>query len=81
MDLVVIALAFGAIFIVELPDKTFIATLVLSTRFRPLFVNGAFAMLCGLSGSEDILARDDVLTFLDEETRARPDRAWRLVTT
>ncbi len=38
MDLVVIALAFGAIFIVELPDKTFIATLVLSTRFRPLFV-------------------------------------------
>lgn len=38
MDLVVIALTFAAIFIVELPDKTFIATLVLSTKFRPLFV-------------------------------------------
>ena len=32
------ALVFGAIFLVELPDKTFIATLVMSTRFRPLLV-------------------------------------------
>ncbi|MBD8868097.1 TMEM165/GDT1 family protein [Nocardioides donggukensis] len=38
MDLLVVALAFGTIFLVELPDKTFIATLVLSTRFRPLWV-------------------------------------------
>jgi Ca2+/H+ antiporter, TMEM165/GDT1 family len=38
MDLAVIALTFGAIFVVELPDKTFIATLVLSTKFRPLLV-------------------------------------------
>lgn len=38
MDPVVVALAFAAIFVVELPDKTFIATLVLSTRFRPLLV-------------------------------------------
>ncbi len=38
MDLVVTAVAFGAIFVVELPDKTFIATLVLSTKFRPLLV-------------------------------------------
>jgi putative Ca2+/H+ antiporter (TMEM165/GDT1 family) len=38
MDPVVIALTFGAIFVVELPDKTFIATLVLSTKFRPFFV-------------------------------------------
>ena len=38
MDLVVVALTFAAIFVVELPDKTFIATLVLSTRFRPLLV-------------------------------------------
>ena len=38
MDPVVVALAFAAIFVVELPDKTFIATLVLSTKFRPLFV-------------------------------------------
>ena len=38
IDLVVVALAFGAIFVVELPDKTFIATLVMSTKMRPLFV-------------------------------------------
>jgi putative Ca2+/H+ antiporter (TMEM165/GDT1 family) len=38
VDPVVVALAFGAIFVVELPDKTFLATLVLSTRYRPLLV-------------------------------------------
>lgn len=38
MDLAVVALTFAAIFVVELPDKTFIAALVLSTRFRPLLV-------------------------------------------
>jgi putative Ca2+/H+ antiporter (TMEM165/GDT1 family) len=38
MDLVVTAIAFAAIFVVELPDKTFIAALVLSTRYRPLAV-------------------------------------------
>ena len=38
MDLVVVALTFGAIFVVELPDKTFIATLVLATKFRPVLV-------------------------------------------
>src|SRR5690242_10807384 len=38
LDIVTAAIVFGAIFIVELPDKTFIATLVLATRFRPLFV-------------------------------------------
>ena len=37
-DLTTIAIVFGAIFLVELPDKTFIATLVLSTRFRPVYV-------------------------------------------
>ena len=37
-DVATIAIVFGAIFLVELPDKTFIATLVLATRFRPLFV-------------------------------------------
>ena len=36
MDLAVIALTFVAIFSVELPDKTFVATLVLATRYRPL---------------------------------------------
>ncbi|MCW2758837.1 MAG: hypothetical protein JWO46_2583 [Nocardioidaceae bacterium] len=38
MDLTVAAIAFAAIFVVELPDKTFIAALVLSTRYRPLAV-------------------------------------------
>ncbi len=38
MSLVVIAIVFGAIFVVELPDKTFIAALVLSTRYRPFAV-------------------------------------------
>lgn len=35
MSLGVVAIAFGAIFVVELPDKTFVAALVLSTRYRP----------------------------------------------
>src|SRR4051795_880239 len=38
MDLAVMAITFGAIFVVELPDKTFIAALVLSTKYRPLAV-------------------------------------------
>ena len=38
MDPVAVALTFGAIFVVELPDKTFLATLVLATRYRPLLV-------------------------------------------
>jgi Ca2+/H+ antiporter, TMEM165/GDT1 family len=38
MDLTTAAVVFGLIFVVELPDKTFIATLVMSTRFRPLLV-------------------------------------------
>jgi putative Ca2+/H+ antiporter (TMEM165/GDT1 family) len=38
VDPTVIALSFAAIFVVELPDKTFIAALVLSTRYKPLAV-------------------------------------------
>lgn len=38
MDPVVVALTFAAIVVVELPDKTFIATLVLATKYRPLLV-------------------------------------------
>ncbi|MCW2842234.1 MAG: hypothetical protein JWN22_150 [Nocardioides sp.] len=38
MDLAIIALTFAAIFVVELPDKTFVATLVLATKYRPLLV-------------------------------------------
>jgi Ca2+/H+ antiporter, TMEM165/GDT1 family len=53
VDLVVVALTFAAIFVVELPDKTFIATLVLSTKFRPLLVwigvGLAFAVQTGIA--------------------------------
>jgi len=53
MDLLVVALTFATIFLVELPDKTFIATLVLSTRFRPLLVwvgvGLAFAIQTGIA--------------------------------
>jgi putative Ca2+/H+ antiporter (TMEM165/GDT1 family) len=38
VDPVALAVAFGTIFVVELPDKTFLATLVLATRYRPLLV-------------------------------------------
>lgn len=38
MDLTALTVTFGTIFLVELPDKTFIAALVLSTRYRPLAV-------------------------------------------
>ncbi len=38
MDFAVIAITFAAIFVVELPDKTFIAALVLATRYKPLAV-------------------------------------------
>lgn len=38
LDLVALVLTFGTIFLVELPDKTFLATLVLATRYRPLLV-------------------------------------------
>ena len=38
LDLGVLAVTFGTIFLVELPDKTFIAALVLSTRYPGLAV-------------------------------------------
>ena len=38
MDVAALLLTFGAIFIVELPDKTFLATLVLATKYRPILV-------------------------------------------
>lgn len=53
MDPAVAALAFAAIFVVELPDKTFLATLVLSTRYRPVLVwlgvGLAFALQTGIA--------------------------------
>lgn len=38
MDLGLLVTVFVTIFLVELPDKTFIATLVLATRYRPILV-------------------------------------------
>ncbi|HEU5455307.1 MAG TPA: TMEM165/GDT1 family protein [Nocardioides sp.] len=68
MDLAVVALTFGAIFVVELPDKTFIATLVLSTKFRPLLVwigvGLAFAVQTGVAvvlGKAVGLLPDDIV--------------------
>ncbi|MEO7070728.1 MAG: TMEM165/GDT1 family protein [Nostocoides sp.] len=37
-DLAAAAVTFASIFVIELPDKTLIATLVMATRFRPLLV-------------------------------------------
>jgi putative Ca2+/H+ antiporter (TMEM165/GDT1 family) len=46
----VLAIAFGAVLLVELPDKTLVATLVLSTKYRPrpvlAGVTLAFAIQC-----------------------------------
>jgi Ca2+/H+ antiporter, TMEM165/GDT1 family len=50
MHLGTVATAFALIFPVELPDKTFVATLVLATRYRPLLVwtgvSAAFVVQC-----------------------------------
>ncbi len=60
MDLAVAAVAFATIFVVELPDKTFIAALVLSTRFPPLAVwlgvGLAFGVQTGVAVSAGALA-------------------------
>jgi Ca2+/H+ antiporter, TMEM165/GDT1 family len=66
MDPVIIGLTFAAIFLVELPDKTFIATLVLSTKFRPLLVwigvGLAFAVQTGVA-----VALGTAASFLPED--------------
>ena len=50
MDLAVLLATFAVVLPVELPDKTFVASLVLATRFRPLpvwvGVSAAFAVQC-----------------------------------
>jgi putative Ca2+/H+ antiporter (TMEM165/GDT1 family) len=68
VDLAVIAIAFGAIFVVELPDKTFVAALVLSTRYRPfpVWVGVGLAFLiqtviaCTVGGLVTLLPHDVV---------------------
>jgi len=53
MDLTVLATTFAVIFPVELPDKTFVASLVLATRYRPVLVwvgvSLAFAVQCAVA--------------------------------
>jgi putative Ca2+/H+ antiporter (TMEM165/GDT1 family) len=48
-------LAFGVVLLVELPDKTLVASLVLSTRYRPrpvlLGVATAFAVQCAIAAA------------------------------
>lgn len=71
MSLVIAATAFVLIFPIELPDKTFIATLVLATRYRPLLVwigvSAAFlvqtVVACSLGGVLARLPRTPVEVF------------------
>jgi putative Ca2+/H+ antiporter (TMEM165/GDT1 family) len=47
MDLSIVAVTFGLIFVAELPDKTMIATIVLASRHKPLpvWIGAAAAMV------------------------------------
>ena len=47
MSLSVLAITFGLIFVAELPDKTMIAAIVMSSRYRPLpvWIGAAVAMV------------------------------------
>lgn len=53
MDLAVVAVTFGLVFVAELPDKTMIATLVMASKHRPLPVwlgaAAAFIIHAGLA--------------------------------
>jgi putative Ca2+/H+ antiporter (TMEM165/GDT1 family) len=71
MDLAIALTAFALIFPIELPDKTFIATLVLATRYKPLpvWVGVTLAFLiqtvvaCTLGGLIGRLPRTPVELF------------------
>ena len=71
MDLAALVLTFGAIFVVELPDKTFLATLVLATKYRPVLVwlgvGAAFAVqttVAVLLGHAASLLPEDVVRIV-----------------
>jgi Ca2+/H+ antiporter, TMEM165/GDT1 family len=71
LDLAALLLTFGAIFVVELPDKTFLATLVLSTKYRPILVwlgvGAAFAVqttVAVLLGHAASFLPDDVVRLV-----------------
>lgn len=63
--LLALVTAFGLVFVVELPDKTMVATLILTTRYRalPVFVgvSTAFAIQCVIAA-----AFGGVLTLLPD---------------
>ncbi|MGH3713725.1 MAG: TMEM165/GDT1 family protein [Micromonosporaceae bacterium] len=65
MDFAVLLTAFAVIAPVELPDKTFVATLVLATRYRagPVWVGvlAAFTVQCGIA-----VGAGSLLTLLPE---------------
>jgi Ca2+/H+ antiporter, TMEM165/GDT1 family len=67
--LLALVTAFGLVFVVELPDKTMVATLILTTRYRawPVFVgvSVAFAVQCVIAA-----AFGGVLTLLPERVVA-----------
>jgi len=66
VDLAALLLTFGAIFLVELPDKTFLATLVLATRYRPILVwLGVGAAFTVQTGVAVVLGR--AASFLPDE--------------
>jgi Ca2+/H+ antiporter, TMEM165/GDT1 family len=64
-SLLALLTAFGLVFVVELPDKTMVATLILTTRYRglPVFagVSAAFAVQCVIAATFG-----GVLTLLPE---------------
>jgi putative Ca2+/H+ antiporter (TMEM165/GDT1 family) len=70
MDLAVLALTFGAIFVVELPDKTFIAALVLSTRYKPLAVWIGVGLAFGVQTLVAVLAGKLATLLPDEVVQA-----------
>jgi Ca2+/H+ antiporter, TMEM165/GDT1 family len=67
--LIALLTAFGLVFVVELPDKTMVATLILTTRYRalPVFVGvtAAFAIQCVIAA-----AFGGVLTLLPDKVVA-----------
>jgi hypothetical protein len=56
--------------------ETSIQAKVVHRRFRPLFVNAAFAEMFGFRDHEDALARETIVDLLDDDVRHNPDLAW-----
>ncbi|MFL6055431.1 MAG: TMEM165/GDT1 family protein [Actinoallomurus sp.] len=63
MSLAVVATVFGIIFPAELPDKTALASLVLGSRYRPLYVFAGVALAFAVHAALAVAA-GSVLTLL-----------------